>query len=1093
MKKIVFLISFFVVCVSSFSQESENPLVKQIQRIKQQQGDSIARCYLESKKDSLEQKGESGSYILLWGLLTSNMWNENPTESLRIDYKKYLDDAFDEEVKSPEYVPEKDFLPSLWQLTRDYYNILYRDGDKETVYTLLTNIHRWFKPYPEMRNTIGYAQSLLDLCLLLVRDMHKYEEGKPYAEEYLEVAKKVYGEESAQYAMAIYNMHIFPSNSISEKAEILKKAISIYKDADNHSPVMLAQMDSLYNAQIISLTGVSNTSDIINPTNGVLSMLDCEKLVVAERGEEALNSLLYYKNRYLQDQYMDTLMYSTIITYLISTYIQINDLAAAQKEIEQFNVKIGIDNIPPNGAQTFYSSAGLVAMRLKDYALALRYAHAAYRLSEHSSVVPLETCKLLGNISLMYAEAANTINKQFYLDAKWYIDEAIDIFEEKVGALYEQGIVGLSLLNCKGLVYDAIGDRNGAIETYERIVGNFAEDKDVRGAWVLAANNLATLYMKTGHAEKAITLLKSLSTNNIEYQMMFKQNLALAYYTTGDSNLKNTIKDYNNICYNNCLDVFNFFTEAEREDFWTINARELLVINNLVADKYPKITDVAYDNLLFVKNLKLMSADILKKMVDNSSDDNLKKKYHKILLLRDAISYRSNEQDSLRIWSKELNEEERSILTLIPDYKEKLLGAFHSWDEIKDMLKEDEIAVDFTYVPKMNGWDDADGYYGAFIITNKTQMPELVTLCDVNDMNRSLIGRASDALQISTLYKESTSIYDNLWGKLEEYIKDKKTIYFSPTGPLNLLNHEALVMPNGDLFGDHYKLVRLSSTDKILALKSKKNKDQHYQSAVVYGGILYDLSVADMNEAAKQYRHNNNESNLLAMRSEDERGRWNYLPGTKTESQNIYNLLTSSNITTTLLQDKVANEESFKALSGHSPNIIHLSTHGFFLDTSEKVKANPFMSKVGNYSEKEDQLIRTGLLMAGSNNVWCGKEQVSGIEDGILTADEISRLDLSGTDLVVLSACETAKGQVDEIDGVLGLQRGLKKAGVGSILMSLWKVPDIATSILMTSFYDNLLQGLDSRNALKVAQAKLKENNDAFKDPYYWAAFVVLD
>jgi CHAT domain-containing protein len=294
-------------------------------------------------------------------------------------------------------------------------------------------------------------------------------------------------------------------------------------------------------------------------------------------------------------------------------------------------------------------------------------------------------------------------------------------------------------------------------------------------------------------------------------------------------------------------------------------------------------------------------------------------------------------------------------------------------------------------------------------------------------------------------------------------------------------------MSNGETFGNHYNLVRLSSTDKILSLDLKGRK---YQSAVVYGGILYDLSVADMREAANQYNHHGEDQFLLAMRSEDERGHWNYLPGTKTESLNIYSLLTSNNISTKLLQEKDANEESFKALSGNSPQIIHLSTHGFFLDTTDKVKKNPFMNNVGNYSDKEDKLIRTGVLMAGANNVWCGKNQVTGIEDGILTADEISRLDLSRTKLVVLSACETAKGQIDEIDGVLGLQRGLKKAGVGSILMSLWKVSDAVTSILMTQFYENIGKGMDSRESLKNAAQKVKEQ---YPDPYFWASFVMLD
>ena len=1090
MKRILLIIVLYVCCVPSFSQESENPLVMQIQQVKQQYGDSIARCYLDSKKDSLEQRGESGSYLLLWGLLTSNMWNSNPSEALRIEYKNYLDSVVDEEIKSESYIPDQVFLPNIWQLTRDYYLMLYQEGDKEKALTLLKGIHRWFKPYPEMRSTVGYAQSLLDLCLLLVRDLHKYEEGESFLVEYAEVTKIVYGENSAQYAVALSNLCYIPSKTLEEKKELLSKAISIYEVAEYQDPAMLDLMKTTYKSVISAITGLANTDSIKGESNGILPVNDCISLIVAERGSEALESLNYYKSLLLNDKYLDTLRYAEIVGYIITANIQINELAKAQKEIDDFQSKIGIDNIPPSYSEILYSSAGLIAMRLKDYPKALRYSHAACQLAEQINRYDIEYCKILANIGMIYAmAAAESFDKQFYLDAKWYIDEAISVFEEKIGELAQGGSTGLTLLNNKAYIYEALGDHQESIFTYEKIVSDFGSNEDVRSAWLLAANNLATLYIKGGNSEKAISLLESLSSKNKEYKQIFAQNLALLYYSLGDKKTRNSLAEYNKISYDNCMEIFNFFTVSEREDYWTRNARELLLVNNLVADKYPGMADIAFDNLLFVKNLKLMSADILKKMVENSSDEELKNKYNRILSLRDAISYRSNEKDSIGIWSNKLNEEERGILSLVPDYKETLLGAFHSWIEIKAALKDDEVAVDFTYIPKMKDWDHADGYYGAFVITKDSSFPKLVTLCEVDSINKIFIGATPDAQQISMLYKESMPIYKRVWGNLEEYIKGKKTIYFSPTGQLNLLNHDALIMPDGKLFGDSYNLVRLSSTDKIISSDTQENSG-NYQSAVVYGGILYDLSVADMNEAAKKYKPSHDENFLLAMRSEDERGRWNYLPGTKAESESVYKLLTSSNVSATLLQEGAANEESFKSMNGHSPNIIHLSTHGFFLDTSEKVKANPFMSKVGNYSEKEDQLIRTGLLMAGSNNVWCGREQVSGIEDGILTADEISRLDLSGTDLVVLSACETAKGQVDEIDGVLGLQRGFKKAGAKSILMSLWKVSDAVTSMLMTQFYTNLGKGMNKHDALKTASRTIRGQ---YSDPYYWASWVFLD
>ena len=113
------------------------------------------------------------------------------------------------------------------------------------------------------------------------------------------------------------------------------------------------------------------------------------------------------------------------------------------------------------------------------------------------------------------------------------------------------------------------------------------------------------------------------------------------------------------------------------------------------------------------------------------------------------------------------------------------------------------------------------------------------------------------------------------------------------------------------------------------------------------------------------------------------------------------------------------------------------------------------------------------------------------MEDGILTADEISHLDLSGTKLVVLSACDTGLGHIDPLEGVLGLQRAFKQAGVESILMTLWKIPDSTTAMFMEKFYERLLAGDTVRQAVKAAQQHLIAGGAS--DPFYWAAFTVLD
>ena len=143
---------------------------------------------------------------------------------------------------------------------------------------------------------------------------------------------------------------------------------------------------------------------------------------------------------------------------------------------------------------------------------------------------------------------------------------------------------------------------------------------------------------------------------------------------------------------------------------------------------------------------------------------------------------------------------------------------------------------------------------------------------------------------------------------------------------------------------------------------------------------------------------------------------------------------------------------------------------------------------------KEDKaLTRSGLLFAGAQNAFEGKEIPIDVEDGILTAKEISRMDLRGTDLVVISACQSGLGEVTG-DGVFGLQRGFKKAGVQSIVMSLWEVDDTATKIMMTCFYENLAKGKSKYDSFRDAQKNLRKyDKGLYDEPEYYAAFVLLD
>jgi len=206
--------------------------------------------------------------------------------------------------------------------------------------------------------------------------------------------------------------------------------------------------------------------------------------------------------------------------------------------------------------------------------------------------------------------------------------------------------------------------------------------------------------------------------------------------------------------------------------------------------------------------------------------------------------------------------------------------------------------------------------------------------------------------------------------------------------------------------------------------------------------------------------------------------------------------LKKKSITTTTYSGTDALEESFLSLSGkNSPSVIHLATHGFYFPDTfiEKNRNNIMFSSKGEVRLRysDDPLLRSGLLMAGANLAWKGQSLPTHVEDGILTAKEVSNMNLMNTELVVLSACQSGLGDVKGSEGVEGLQRGFKMAGVKYIIISLWQVPDIETIEFMDTFYNNWLEGKDIRMAFHATQNKMRNK---YKDePFMWAGFVLME
>ena len=392
------------------------------------------------------------------------------------------------------------------------------------------------------------------------------------------------------------------------------------------------------------------------------------------------------------------------------------------------------------------------------------------------------------------------------------------------------------------------------------------------------------------------------------------------------------------------------------------------------------------------------------------------------------------------------------------------------YDAVKKSLGKNDVLIDFTdFAP------DADGRrYAAYIVNKRHKYPLLKPLFEESQIDSLGIARPD------MFYDKdfAVEVLRLLWNPIKEHIAEGSTVYYVPSQMLFQICMESLPLDDGTLLGDHYHFIRLSSARELVRKQNKPNAT----SAVLYGGLQYDLEPEVMAENAKQY----DLSTLMVMREGDiVRGDsiFRELPGSKVEVERIAQILNRSKFEVTPHIGMDGTEESFLSMHGKSPRILHLATHGFYYTPKEAEEVD----YLKGYS---DAMFLSGLIMSGGNAAWRGNKLPTGTLGGVLTANNIAHLDLSNTDMVVLSACQTGQGNATA-EGLYGLQRAFKKAGVGTMVMTLWSVSDKVTTEFMIKFYESLVENdWDKHKAFEQTKSYIRTQHP---DPYHWAAFVMLD
>lgn len=392
------------------------------------------------------------------------------------------------------------------------------------------------------------------------------------------------------------------------------------------------------------------------------------------------------------------------------------------------------------------------------------------------------------------------------------------------------------------------------------------------------------------------------------------------------------------------------------------------------------------------------------------------------------------------------------------------------WHQIVECLNDNEVAIEF--IPHSNE---------VVLLSSNFNKPKIVEI-DSLVVNKILGYRNDNPLIINNFYKPGSPLTE-LVSILHPYIKDYKRIYISGSNSFAQFNYGAIPYHNKTL-DDLFEVIPMISTADILEYKLKKKHNNRFNRVDIYGGMDYECLAKSQTDSNQK----NTWVYLSDVPNELRKG-FNFLPFTQTEIDSIASLCNKHNIKYNKYYGQDANESRLKNVKYPNSTILHISTHSFLLP-NYSFKDISQLSEEKKISKLGTVLSNTGLLFSGCNESL--KNGAANGDDGVLTAEEISHLDLTNIYLTVLSSCSSGLGDINNINGVVyGLTNAFRSAGCNQIMISLWDVPDYTTSLFMQAFYDALLKGCSTRESLKLAQSHIISLG--YEDPFYWGAFVILD
>ncbi|MGR0480302.1 MAG: tetratricopeptide repeat protein [Candidatus Electronema sp. V4] len=764
--------------------------------------------------------------------------------------------------------------------------------------------------------------------------------------------------------------------------------------------------------------------------------------------EPLLKQALQLRKKILGQQHPDTLASINNLAQLYQYQGRYSEAEPLLKQAFQLREKIlGLEH--PDTLTSINNLAGLYQYQGR-YSEAEPLLKQAFQLRE--KILGLEhpdTLTSINNLAGLYQAQGR------YSEAELLLKQAVQLREKILGLEHPDTLTSINnlagLYQVQSRYSEAEQLCNEALQLREKVLGREHPDT------LTSINKLAELYQAQGRYSEAEQRVKEVlqlreKVLGQEHPDTLATQTNYIYLLVNTARTEIALRLLQNhesrLLSRSFQELYASFSENVRRLYLQSIKNFQNAVFSLASQQPEKgYQQYAAEVMLRWKQVYAEESGVQHRMLNLSNDPEAEKLQKQLAAAQAKISqtlHQPKEKQNIQELIEKANQDETALLALARHLRTGLEVKDVTLDKVLSALPQDSGLIEYRqFVPV----DFKTGKGG------KSHLAALLLLSDPKAKQRFLFRDLGPLAEIEKhLKKETAEAYKRLLGPFDEQISNLKQLYIAPDGPLSLLSFASLRLPDGRFLVERQQINQLQTGRDLLA----DNSGVSGKGMVAVGGAKYGSLTADKAEGIP------------------------YLPESRKEALNIGEIFTkSTGEKPTVLIGEDANEHSLKQLS-RPPRILHLSTSSFYLAQEEQ-----------SWLAEEAPLLLSGLALAGANNGLQGKLDQHG-DDGLLYSLDVLGLNLHGTELVSLSACETGKGVVDYSEGVYGLVRAFRTAGAKNVLMTLTPVGDASSRKFMETFYDKWLnseKNISPAEALHQTRLHFIRDKKPVQD---WAPFVLV-